>query len=220
MSEEKWQVLYHYTSLNGFQRILETGSLALADIIKSNDPAEGMYSLQMLQKAYQELYRDEEIDNDTYHRFHSVYFEFSETEKAFGRLQQAILSVSLCEPELPLALWRTYGDNGRGISLGISKEKLKEIGEREDFSFRAIEYLPEKEMITKYKAFWKSHIQSQEDELKNAIEKQYLEGYFIKRPENAYEREWRLVYKGLNFGDYLLVPPRSPEKHMCLYAAE
>lgn len=216
MSEENWQVLYHYTSLNGFQRILETGYLALNDIIKSNDPAEGTYSMQMLQKAYRELYQDGEIDNDTYRRFHSAYFEFSEDEKAFGRLQHAVLSVSFCEPKLPLALWRTYGDNGRGVSLGISKERLKTIGEKENFSFQAIAYLSEEEMLTKYRAFWKSHIQSQEAELKDAIEKQYLEGYFIKRPENAYEKEWRLVYEGLNFRDYLLIPPKVPE-NICAY---
>ena len=35
-----WQVLYHYTSLKSFERIIKSGYISLNDIIKSNDPAE------------------------------------------------------------------------------------------------------------------------------------------------------------------------------------
>ena len=34
-------LLYHFTSLEGFERIIKNGYLAMTDIIKSNDPAEG-----------------------------------------------------------------------------------------------------------------------------------------------------------------------------------
>ena len=216
MEEKNWEVVYHYTSLSGFDRILSSGSLNLTDIIKSNDPAEGFYSLQMLKEAYCKLYHDEEIDDKTYHLFHKVFFEFSEGEQCFGRLQQVVLSISFCEPELPLALWRTYGDNGRGVAIGISKDVLYKIAESVDFTFKPIEYVSEKDMLERYCDFWKSHIDADEDSIDADLRKEYLEGYFIKRPENSYEREWRLIYTGLNLENYTILAPDVPNE-ICSY---
>ena len=210
-NETDWEVLYHYTSLPGFFRILSSGVIALCDITKSNDPAEGVYSLQMMKKAYSELERREEIDDNTYRRFHKSFFLFSEMESTFGRLQQTALSLSVCEPELPLALWRAYGDNGCGIALGISKQKMQEIGKREGFGFKAVQYYSEKEMLEKYCEFWKNHINDNEEALKDALSEQYFNGYFIKRKENAFEREWRLIYSGLRLDDYCILSPQVPE---------
>lgn len=166
----------------------------------------------MLQAAYNKLYHDDEIDDDTFHRFHRVFFEYSENEKASGRLQQVVLSVSFCEPELPLALWRSYGSNGSGVALGFSLEKLKEIGNRDGFSFHKIEYYAESEMLEKYAGFWEAHIDDSDEELMKALNEQYLNGYFIKRKENSYEREWRLIYTGLKMDDYIWTIPLKPRK--------
>ncbi len=202
-------ILYHYTSLEGFYRIITSGAIALCDVIKSNDPAEGEYALEMMKKAYKKMRGDEEINDADYKKLHIAFFEFLEEEKISGRLQQAILSLSLCQPEVPLALWRTYGDNGRGVAIGIAKEKLREIGEKPGFEFRQVEYLDEEEMLKKYMKFWKEQLQDrnditqdENDKLKEAIRKQYMEGYFIKRQENAFEKEWRLVYRELNLQEY------------------
>lgn len=212
MSQTKWNVLYHYTSLQSFYRILSRGCIALNDIIKSNDPAEGVYSLEMMKKAYIKLYSEETINEALYHFFHKVFFTFSEEETAFRRLQQAVLSISFCEPEIPLALWRTYGDNGCGVAIGFSKEKLNEIGTKANFSFKKINYLSEREMLEKYSSFWQEHKNDTEDNLKKALREQYLEGYFIKRPENAYEKEWRLVFTGLNLEEYTIISPEVPNE--------
>lgn len=53
MSElTEWQVLYHYTSLKSFERIVKNGYISLNDIIKSNDPAEGFFAFAALKEAY------------------------------------------------------------------------------------------------------------------------------------------------------------------------
>lgn len=212
MGDNKWEVVYHYTSLNGFERILTSGSLALTDIIKSNDPAEGLYPLQMLKEAYNKLYNESSITYEEYDKCRQVYFDFYNGEHCFGRLQQIVLSLSFCEPKLELALWRSYGDNGRGVAIGIAKERLRAIASKEGFAFKPIEYLSESELIERYCMFWRKHIACDDNSLLKALREEYINGYFIKRCENSFEREWRLVYTGLNLEDYTLFSPSIPDE--------
>lgn len=207
-----WQVLYHYTSLKSFERIVKNGYITLNDIIKSNDPAEGFFAFDVLKEAYKSLYRDDVIDRKTYDKLHKAYFDFSEGETAFGRFQHTILSISFCEPELPLALWRCYGDNGKGISFSISKKRLIELGENENFRFSKIEYLTQNEMLDRSKNFWVENSEKSEEDLLKLLGDFYINGYFIKRKENAYEREWRLAYTGIGLEDYCLIPHAVPDE--------
>ena len=207
-----WQVLYHYTSLKSFERIVKDGHISLSDIIKSNDPAEGFFAFDALKEAYKLLYDDKRIDDTTYNKLHRAYFNFSENEIAFGRFQHTILSISFCEPELPLALWRCYGDNGKGIAFSISKKRLMKLGERDNFRFSKIEYLTQGEMVDRAKKFWLENYEKSEGELFKQLGDFYIRGYFIKRKENEYEREWRLVYTGINLGEYCLIPHSVPDE--------
>lgn len=201
-----WQVLYHYTSLRSFERIIKNGYISLNDIIKSNDPAEGFFAFNALKEAYRSLYNDKLIDEKTCKKFHKAYFDFSESETAFGRFQHMILSISFCEPEVPLALWRCYGDNGKGISFSISKNYLMELSKKDGFIFLNIEYLSYDDMMERAKKFWLENSERPEGELVKQLMNFYIMGYFIKRKENSYEREWRLVYTKLNLEDFSLMP--------------
>lgn len=201
-----WQVLYRYTSLKSFERIIKSGYISLNDIIKSNDPAEGFFAFDALKEAYKSLYRDDKIDRRTYDKLHRSYFDFSEGETAFGRFQHTILSISFCEPEFPLALWRCYGDNGKGICFSISKKRLTELGEKDNFRFAKIEYLTQNKLLDRAKEFWLVNSRKSETELHKELENFYINGYFIKRKENEYEREWRLAYTGINLNEYFLIP--------------
>lgn len=207
-----WQVLYHYTSLKGFERIIKSGYISLNDIIKSNDPAEGFFAFDTLKEAYISLHKDNKIDERTYDRLHRACFDFAESETAFGRFQHAILSISFCEPEFPLALWRCYGDNGRGICFSISKKRLAELGEKNNFKFAKIEYLTQDEMFDRAKEFWHENFGKPEEELHKKLEDFYINGYFIKRKENAYEKEWRLAYTGIDLKEHCLVPHSVPNE--------
>lgn len=206
-----WPVLYHFTSLKSFERIVKDGYISLSDIIKSNDPAEGLFAFDALKKAYKSLHNDERIDDATYNKLHRAYFNFSENETAFGRFQHTILSISFCEPELPLALWRCYGDNGKGIAFSISKKRLMELGEKDNFRFSKIEYLTQGEMVDRAKKFWIENYEKSEEKLSKQLGDFYIRGYFIKRKENEYEREWRLVYTGINLEEYCLISQPVPD---------
>ena len=209
--EKKGEVLFHYTSLESFFRIVTTGFIALNDVLKSNDPAEGTYSIKMLEKAYIELYNEQCIDRQQYEKFHRAFFDFNMDEQCFDRLQHVVLSLSVCEPNLPLALWRAYGDNGRGAAIGISKKKLEEIGNKEGFAFEQIKYRSKEQLLKEYKEFWLAHKDDEEEELISEIDKQYINGYFIKREENSYECEWRLVYTGVDLRSYSVFEQEVPE---------
>lgn len=213
MSESTdWQVLYHYTSLRSFERIVKNGYISLNDIIKSNDPAEGFFAFDALKEAYKSLYRNNKIDKKTYEKLHKAYFDFSESETVFGRFQHMILSISFCEPEISLALWRCYGDNGKGISFSISKNHLMELGKKDGFKFSQIEYLSHDEMVDRANRFWIKNSEKSEEELSKQLGDFYIDGYFIKRKENAYEREWRLAYTDVNLENYCLIPPTIPKE--------
>lgn len=217
--ENEWSVLYHYTSLNNFERIIKEGYLGMADIVKSNDPAEGIFALDALEKAYkrmscQKLIRPKECD-----RFRKIYIEFINDEKYSSRLQQVVLASSFCEPNLPLALWRSYGDNGRGVAMGVAKGVLNAIGEKENFIFRKIEYLTEEEMINRAISFWLLNKNRTDYEIREEIFKFYIDGYFFKRAENSYENEWRLIYTGIKLDQYELLPSNVP-KEIDMYMRE
>lgn len=154
-SERNWQVLCHFTSLQNFEIIAGNGYTALSDVTKSNDPAEGG-ALEALKAALQSLDESKKICKQTYPKLHKAYFDFASCEMAFKRLQQIVLSISFCEPEFPLALWRAYGDNGIGVSFGVSKEQLEKIGTSDGFAFWKIEYLSVEDMQRKAEQFWKN----------------------------------------------------------------
>lgn len=209
---EECKLLYHYTSLEGFERIVKNGYIALTDITKSNDPAEGRFALVSLDEAYKKLYRYGEINYDTFDKLRKIYFDFAGSETTFERLQHAVLSVSFCEPDLPLALWRSYGDNGKGVCFSISKDDLKKQGEQYGCKFDKIQYLTENEMVDKSMQFWKDNMDKTDDVITELLMEFYIDGYFIKRAENKYEREWRLVYTGVVLSDYLVIPRQVPEQ--------
>lgn len=52
---DQYPILFHYTSLNSFEKILTNGSLKLFDITKSNDPQEGLFVLDCLEAAFKDL---------------------------------------------------------------------------------------------------------------------------------------------------------------------
>ena len=181
MERNKWDQIYHFTSLKNLERIARTGYIALTDVIKSNDPAEGIYVLETLKQSYQKLWRDGEITEKQYLRLHQLFFDFVENEKTGGRLQQMVLSLSFCEPDFPLALWRAYGDQGRGAAIGIAKEKLEQLGQKRGFRFQQVQYYDEKELVRQQQEFWRIHLGDTNEALQAALREQYICGYFMKR---------------------------------------
>ena len=205
-------MLFHYTNLKNLKSIFTSGYIRLTDITKSNDPAEGTFALDMLRKALKELNRYEKMDISAYEKLSLAYFAFLDKEKAYERFNQVMLTLSFSGSENRLAMWRLYGDNGMGAAIGISSKTLNKIAENEGFEFKKVEYLSEGDMQNRAEAFWLENMDKCDEDIQKAIEKFYLDGYFIKREENAFEQEWRIIYEGLSLESYGIFPHNVPKE--------
>lgn len=211
---DPYPTLFHYTSLNSFEKILNSGSIKLFDITKSNDPQEGIFILDCLEEAFKDSY---DYTSTNYLFAHMLMFKFKEDLLTDGRTSELVLATCFCEPEHKLYLWRCYGDNGKGVSMGFSKEKLIEYASKKSgMEFRAINYYSKNDLVQKCKAKWKEFFEKYPPVDKSTItiveehiewiRDIYYNGYFIKEDIHEDEHEYRLLYKpGVNLADYILI---------------
>lgn len=205
IADEDWEVLYHYTSLNAFFSIIKNREFRLTDVTKSNDPLEGQYVLQAIEKAYKKLYQDDAIS----------YFEYIFAHRSFIRLTEEISSAersvdfcgaaSFCIPTHELTMLRCYGDNGRGVALGVPIKALKSLTKNPKIKFKKIRYLSSEEIEKECEIFWYNALKRFEiksessegepyEELIGLLKDYYREGYFIKNNVNQDEKEFRLLF--------------------------
>ena len=67
------EVLYHFTSLEGLDRIIKQKQMALYDITKSNDPSEGRFVLETLLDTNRRLAFNEELTEEQYYRMRGAF---------------------------------------------------------------------------------------------------------------------------------------------------
>lgn len=203
----KWEVLYHYTSLDTFVNIIRNREFRLYDITKSNDPLEGKYILQSLETSYRKLYQEEKIDKAKYMLVHRAFFHFTEELNSCGRMVDFCGSASFCVPSHELTMLRCYGDNGKGVAIGVPISVLKSLTSNPDIEFKKIRYISAKELETKCDQFWLEMLNKYdilgmdytEDGLApllSELKQYYRDGFFVKDIVNCDEEEYRLlVYK-------------------------
>lgn len=213
---ENNKLVFHFTSMSAFTKIIKGGAFYLFDITKSNDPLEGKFVVNALKKAYGYLRQTEKITQSQYTLAHRAFFDFSETISAFGRLDDLTLSASFCMPVHELSLWRSYGDGGKGVAIGISPEKLSQFASvTKGMTFQKIKYLSQKEMEQCAKEFWMRELSeykcSSEQEMENMeklleekLREFYFDGYFIKHDANKDEEEYRLIYHTTKLSNYCI----------------
>lgn len=188
-------VLYHFMSLATFSSILHSGVFKLFDVSKSNDPLECKFHMSALENMYREMYRDDSIDEKTYHKFHKNYYIFSEEHKALGGNRDVIMTGSFCTLSHELSKWRAYGDNGKGIAIGVSKNTLSYIANEYNIELKKVKYMTVSEMNHHAREFWKSCVEFQDVDIQKLLEKYLIEGYFFKEKANEDEEEYRLLSK-------------------------
>lgn len=144
-------------------------------------------------------------------------FEFKEDLLTDGRTSELVLATCFCEPRHQLYLWRCYGDNGKGVSLGFSKEALSEFAANtKGMEFKQITYYSRDDLIAWCKMQWidffndnpvndKSNIIITDDN-KSWMRDIYYLGYFMKEDIHEDEHEYRLLYRpGINLAEYILI---------------
>jgi len=105
---QKYQQLYHYTSLNTFQDIIRTNTLRATSIYMMNDPNELKLDYEpFLERVFKSIV----VDKKFIHMYNNIYMF-----PAF--------SFSLTEREDDMYFWDKYGDKHRGIRIGFTPQNF------------------------------------------------------------------------------------------------
>ena len=117
MKDSPPDILYHYCSEDAFLSIINSKTLWLSDLSKSNDPNEGKIAIERLNKWLHEK-----------HDCSPAHLKF--VRECYKHFASSIicLGISFTETEDSSDHWKEYGGNGQGISIGFSSEWLKSTG--------------------------------------------------------------------------------------------
>lgn len=106
-------ILYHYTSLNGFLSIIETQSLFFSNVNFLNDSKEIKHGVDIVLKAIEQTEKKESSD---------ILDKMKDNIKLLFKSEKYVTCFSK-DGDL-LSQWRAYGNNGKGISIGFEFSNL------------------------------------------------------------------------------------------------
>lgn len=176
-------ILYHYCSLNSFFNIIQSDTLRLFDISKSNDSKECKWIANS-------FFENLTLSNESYKD--SIYQLIESQIEKLG-----IYAICFSDNGDLLSQWRGYAQDGNGIAIGFSMDCLKSFQHKYYAKFGRIIY---KEV--QQKAFLKRLNDMYFPKVSNRIAlgviadffgKYKLEIPFYKNPSFEEEHEWRVV---------------------------
>lgn len=123
---ENESLIYHYTSINTLHEIIKfsTDKICLRATHANfmNDPEEYNYANSILSQSMHKYEKENNIAN----KKSKHLFGTNSLFKAFAFLGGTPFITSFSEHKDDLSMWRAYGKNGNGISIGFDKEQLKD----------------------------------------------------------------------------------------------
>lgn len=213
-------ILHHYTSGHGIQGIVGTDSIWATRIQYMNDSKEFFHAIEL---ASNRLLNMEQNNDD------KIFKQFCQHVKNILDSASGLTIYVACFSEIQdsLSQWRGYCPPNFGYSIGFNGERLKTIGQEQDFELRACIYdSQEKNQLIQRWA--ENSIKFLTDKYKNEnniaefcrlnsynILNSFIEfAPFIKHNSFKDEREWRLVSliptndkrKKLRPGKSMLIP--------------
>ena len=202
-------LLWHYTDTQGLEGIVRSRSIRLSHPGFLNDPSELQYANSVYDEMLDRLTSGQDV---LAQKFVSGYRAY-EKEERFPFNNHFV--ASFCKDRDQLELWRQYGDDGQGFSLGFRVKELKNVVARQAlYVYRVLYDRDEQDDLTnKIMSFFLSEFQKiyEAGENSNAI---ILEVYtplhtaldfftpFFKHPCYANEQENRLVLHGSHTVDH------------------
>lgn len=213
MSESMPGIVYHYCTLDTFEKIVTNGTLKLTDITQSNDGNELVFYA------------------NNYERLRDYFIQLEKKDEKLGYLKKCldmvygyinnIVCYTSCFSKLidSLGQWRGYGDDGKGIAIGFDTEKLTEF-ENYKFFFDKVEYnkLPKETDVAEM-----INVVKDKDALSNFL----MKSMFTKYRGYSDEKEYRLLFmrvksrdlnieKGLVFDDKIQYDKKDVKKEYLL----
>ncbi|RLB74570.1 MAG: hypothetical protein DRH03_00725 [Deltaproteobacteria bacterium] len=147
------KTLYHYCSSTEFASIINNGAIWLSSLTLSNDFLEG----KLISNILSELLKKEDLDEKTFIELREAVFFFDQFIDGLG--------FCLSEDGDLLSQWRGYANDGKGFSIGFSKEYLEMLENQfssKEPKLRKVIYDPSEhlEIVLPIYEKIRSHIQS------------------------------------------------------------
>ena len=194
-------ILYHYTSLETFFKIFNTKEEKITfwatNAYYMNDPKEIAYSFDIFIKSLQ-LYEEE---NDINEKKLSIFFLNTNFHNGLFEMTGTPFLISFSESCDDLSMWRFYGKNGNGVSIGIEKEYLLEFSKRKESNNTTLIkcIYEEKSLLEKLKVFWNEYYSSINIKEKSLDMEDFSLIFLLQKiafiaKQNSFfpEKEWRL----------------------------
>jgi hypothetical protein len=202
------ELLYHYTTIKGFQGIIENGYLWASDVRYMNDSAELQYIVQLLRQLSERYEQNAMLLNQfadwIANRITNGHMIFAASFRANGNL---------------LSQWRGYSRIGKGISIGFNGEDIQTLAHQSDFMLGRCIYGRQqqtdlmKQVVNSILSMSNKYDLNNDDsreEFFKFIEVDVLRiAVLLKHPSFAEEDEWRIVSPVVT--DYLLSPVKFRE---------
>lgn len=128
----KNNIVYHYCSVETFQKIITNKELWLTDVTKSNDSKE-------LQLVFDKLTEELEQRIKKHYAISEEFVPlsmFAEFLKEFRKIEQLFHVCCFSKDSDSLSQWAMYADNASGVAIGFDSaffSKLKDFNENIDF---------------------------------------------------------------------------------------
>ena len=204
-------LLWHYTGTQGLEGIVSNRTIRLSHVGFLNDPSELQYANSICDEMLAKLADQDDIAQE-FVRGYQTYKKDNDFRAPFV--------ASFCSERDNLDLWRLYGDDGWGFSLGFRMQELQEVIKRlpeakvwEIYVLRVLYDENEQkahidEVLNKFLGeFKKIHEVGESDVFKSQYKEVvysslslilYLSITSLKHPSYENEQENRLVLKGIH----------------------
>lgn len=121
------QTLYHYTSIDGFQGIVESRSIWATEIRYLSDAKELVQTLDILLSVIRAKYESSDATKREFLRQFEVWLR---DRLVNGHL---VFVASLSEQGNLLSQWRAYSQVGKGVSLGFDPQYIHTIAQQQGY---------------------------------------------------------------------------------------
>lgn len=179
----KRDVVYHYTTFEGFSGIIDSQTIRMTNAYYLNDKKEVRGAIEIAQN----FYRRNNCENKRF----LEYLDY---------LKHNIFSIFLASFTYngsQLSQWRAYTNNGNGVSLGICKSKLEQIAREYDFEIFDViyDYEEQEKIIAGLESIFNSFV-TQDSIPYGQLNSIFLKIFLRMKPKEFQEEaEIRLVSK-------------------------
>lgn len=213
-------IVYHYCDTSAFYSIIQSSSLRMTNISKSNDYDEISYCFEAFHEALKESCRD--FVNEYKENGLDLYFKDIRYDKLVSKAvrNNSLIYYVVCfssEYDL-LSQWCEYADNGKGVSIGFDTSQMIAANDYTHLKFNSICYdimsdkqnlyysIKDKLVEIKKKRGERTVFSEYENAINEFLSGMVYNAVFYKNPAFKEEKEWRLVFYPFGSIRNLIVP--------------